>query len=139
MTPDRFDALAQAYGGQMRRWPEAERAAAEAFARAHAAEAEQALSKASALDAVLDRYDAPAPRADLAARILAARPLSADWRRWAAGLGAGLAAACAAGVVFGIQVSEQAARDTRTEAIIAAGLDDDASIAGDLVQTEEQC
>ena len=138
MTPDRFEALAQAYGGDLRRWPEAERTAAAGFALAHPVDAEKMLGHAAALDAALDRYKVPAPAADLASRILAARPRPADWRRWGAGLGAGLAAACAAGVLFGIQVSEQAARDARTEAVIAAGLDGDATTGSELIQIEEQ-
>ncbi len=137
MTPERFDALVAAYGAAAHRWPEAERAQAQAFVLAHPDLAEPALAAGRSLDDILGAYAAP-PSAGLAARILAARPAANDWRRWGAGLGAGLAAACAAGVVFGIQVSESAARDVRTEAVIAAGLGADPTTTTELVQEEEQ-
>lgn len=63
MTLERFDALAQAWGGDIARWPEAERAAA-AMLAARAPQAAAALAQAAALDAALADLDAtpgPAP------------------------------------------------------------------------------
>ncbi len=46
MTPERFRQLTEIYGAEPRRWPEAEREAALAYWRDHAAEAEKALVEA---------------------------------------------------------------------------------------------
>jgi ferric-dicitrate binding protein FerR (iron transport regulator) len=133
MTPERFDSLVAAYGGDARRWPAGERDAA----RAYAADHPEALRDAVALDALLASHVVGPADAGLISRILASRPAPVDWRRWGAGLGAGLAAACAAGVVFGIQVSQSAVRDARTEAVITSALDANATTGADLVQEGE--
>lgn len=70
MTPERFAELAQAYGGNMERWPSGERDAA----RAHAAtsfEARDMLEAAAQLDSMLAGWTVPAPGAALAGRIAA--------------------------------------------------------------------
>ena len=60
MDARRFAALTEAYGGDLRRWPQAEREAASAFA---SSETGQAISrKAGTLDALLDNYSVPHPR-----------------------------------------------------------------------------
>jgi len=105
MTPERFETLAEAFGGDVSRWPEAEReAAAEAMA-AQPAWAERVLAAAGALDAALAAFPPPRASGDLAERIAATAPRAraAAWVRWLlpVGMGAGLAAACAAGVVAG--------------------------------------
>jgi hypothetical protein len=69
------------------------------------------LAGAAALDAALDSWRAAPASAAVVERILAAAPQPG--RRWPvwlspAALGAGLAAACAAGVVLGVQLSERA-------------------------------
>ena len=53
MTPERFAQIVDAYGADPRRWPDAERAAACAFAQAYPSEAQPKLSAAAMLDACL--------------------------------------------------------------------------------------
>ncbi|MDX2235077.1 MAG: hypothetical protein NW200_11330, partial [Hyphomonadaceae bacterium] len=75
MDADRFAAIVEAYGAAPARWPEAERAAAQAFARAHPAVCRPVLEEAAALDAwlALDARAEPAGEA-LHARAVAAAP-----------------------------------------------------------------
>ncbi len=98
---ERFSALADAFGADIRRWPEADRAAAQDLAR-ESSVARARLAEADALDAVLDLPHVAAPSAELRHRILAAAPkprairgggrdpASARSRllRWLSGLGA---------------------------------------------------
>jgi len=96
MDRTRFEALLEAYGADPRRWPEAERAAAVAFASAHP-EMGAVAAEAARLDAVLDAGRTEARGSDLLqARILAALPKAAPAgnRGWVLAL-----AACA---VFGV-------------------------------------
>ncbi len=58
---DRFEALCEAYGGDIAKWPEAEREAAEAFLAAHPDTAMPALVAARALDEVLTEAAISAP------------------------------------------------------------------------------
>lgn len=53
MDQQRFEALAEAYGGDMQAWPAKEQAEANAFAAAHPDIAEPVLEAAKALDAIL--------------------------------------------------------------------------------------
>lgn len=70
----RFEAMLAAYGADPKRWPEAERAEAQAFAAAHP-EFAASLAEARAIDALLDAAREPAAGGDLvAARILAKAP-----------------------------------------------------------------
>jgi len=59
MDPNRFRDLADAYGGDLERWPAAERAAAATLAQT--AEAEAILTEAAALDAALNAWTLPPP------------------------------------------------------------------------------
>jgi hypothetical protein len=107
MTAERFAQIVDAYGADPRRWPDAERDAARAFAQAHPNEAQPKLAAAAMLDACLaaDRVE-PAGRS-LQRRIVASarRP----GRRAARGAravrwwlpGAAIAGAGAAGLVAG--------------------------------------
>jgi hypothetical protein len=92
--------LADAYGGDMRRWPEADRAGGEALVR-ESAVARARLAQADALDAMLDQSRVGAPSAALRQRIVSSAPkpraLSASVApvlarsrllRWLSGLGA---------------------------------------------------
>ena len=54
MNAERFEALTAAYGSDIGRWPQAERAAARDFAKGTAAV--QTLARAADLDALLDTY-----------------------------------------------------------------------------------
>ncbi|TCW75898.1 hypothetical protein C5O80_36715 [Burkholderia sp. SRS-46] len=105
MTPERFRDIVAAYGAHARRWPDDERAAAEAWMRAHPAEATAALAEAAELDAwlALDAVAPPAPA--LAERIVATAPAPRRtsrrgqfWWSGAAVAGVGLAGALAGAV-----------------------------------------
>lgn len=69
MTLDDFEALAMAYGSDLARWPENERADAETLL-ATSDRAQDMLREAAALDATLDLWDDPTPSQDLMARVL---------------------------------------------------------------------
>jgi hypothetical protein len=94
MEEPRFKALAEAYGGDVLRWPEADQASARAFQAAHPERAEAVLSEAQALDELLVAAGPVEPAQALEAAILARMAqFSADAApapRWA-GLAAGLA------------------------------------------------
>lgn len=71
MTKERFEAILAAYGADARRWPEAERAAAEAYLAANPTD----LTDARVIDALLDAAPQPAPPSDvLMRRILREAP-----------------------------------------------------------------
>ncbi|ASW00803.1 hypothetical protein [Paraburkholderia aromaticivorans] len=84
MTPERFHQIVEAYGAEPRRWPQAERAAAQAWARAHRAEAEPLLAQAAGIDAWLAADKVEPPAAALLERVLDAAPVrqAAPRRRW---------------------------------------------------------
>lgn len=73
MTATRFAAILDAYGSAARRWPEAERAAAQALLAA-SPEARGLLADAARLDGVLSAATAPEPSAALRAAVLRAAP-----------------------------------------------------------------
>lgn len=104
MTRERFADLAEAYGGEIARWPPGEREAAAALMAADPDFTGPALAAASRLDETLDQWAAPPVRAALRDAVLAMapRPRRAAWS-WAVrfGLGAGLAGACASGLAVG--------------------------------------
>jgi len=109
MTPDRFRSLAEAYGGDLARWPAADRGLAQAFAAAHASQAARILSGEQTLDVRLQAYDvvlSPHLRERVLASAPARRAVRRAWR-WvaAAGLGFGLAASAAAGVAAGLTLA----------------------------------
>jgi hypothetical protein len=128
MTTERFEALAEAYGGDVARWPEAEREAAAQLMAAEPVRVRGILARADDLDAALAAFSAPRAASGLVNRIVAAAPRPRSpgpWARWLvpAGMGAGLAAACAAGVVMGIRLSSPS---PEADAIVAAVSDEDA-------------
>ncbi|RQZ20758.1 hypothetical protein DIE15_01415 [Burkholderia sp. Bp9031] len=105
MTPERFRTIVGAYGSDARRWPQDERAAAEAWAQAHPRDALQALDDAAELDAWLMQDTAAPPAPALVERIVASAPAPQRARRrgkvwWsgAAFAGVGLAGALAGAV-----------------------------------------
>jgi hypothetical protein len=116
MSHERFEALAEAYGGDVARWPSEARDGAALLMAAEPDFTGAALAGAGALDAWLDAWRPAPASASLIDRIVAAaprlrRPLWLAWLSPAA-LGAGLAAACAAGVVVGVQLSDQSHEST---------------------------
>ena len=86
MTPERLKTLIEAYGADARRWPAAERSAAEDLLAALPA-ARRWLAEARTLDAALDALPAAAARAGLAeaiaaqARMRSQRRTPGDWLR----------------------------------------------------------
>jgi len=126
MTSERFLALVAAYGADARRWPEAERAAAQAFAAAEPVAA-AALVEADAADALLRASRAAHPSVTLRDRVIASAAgagLSArrEGRRWvdrlALTLGAGWAAAAFAGIVAGVMMTSYLTADAQAEAVL---------------------
>jgi len=119
MNPERFLALLDAYGADMRRWPDAERAAARALAAQGSPELRQRMSEAALLDGWLDKHTVAAPDDALMRRVAAgaaaAGPASATsggagWRlRWL-WPGAGLAGIGLAGTLAGAFVVSVALR-----------------------------
>ncbi|MFN3513646.1 MAG: hypothetical protein ACK41C_11400 [Phenylobacterium sp.] len=132
MTRERFQALAQAYGGEMAHWPAAEREGAALFLAAEPAFARNVLARADELDAALDAWRPQAASHALLERVIAGAPRPrragrrlSDWL-WRAGLGAGLATACAAGLALGVALSDQVTQPTAASEALSAAADYDA-------------
>ncbi|MET3554097.1 hypothetical protein [Burkholderia sp. 567] len=109
MTPERFRTIVAAYGSDARRWPQDERAAAEAWAQAHPRDALAALDDAAELDAWLMQDTVAPPASALVERIVASAPAPQRARRrgkvwWsgAAFAGVGLAGALAGAVAVSV-------------------------------------
>lgn len=102
MDETRFKALAEAYGGDLARWPEAEREAAAAFVADHPEKAAAILSEASVLDQLLASTGALQASPSLEQAVLAnaqiARPVTRPQPapRWA-GIAAAFALMAGAG------------------------------------------
>jgi len=132
MNLDRFQTLADAYGGSILRWPAVERDAAFAFLAASPDEAAHALAEARTLDEDMDAAHRLTPSHDLRQRIIdggpRARPVRAPARRWftGAGVGVGLAAVAVAGVMMGVNLSMTSAGEDALllAAVYSAGLTD---------------
>ena len=127
MTSERFLALVAAYGADARRWPEAERAAARAFAAAEPDAATPALAEADAADALLHASRMTRPSAALRDRVIASAAEAGlkarrEGRRWldrlALALGAGWAAAACAGIVAGVMMTSYLTADAQAEAVL---------------------
>lgn len=123
MTPDRFLALVAAYGADRRRWPEAERGAAEAFVAAQAELTRSAMAEADDIDALLHASATPQVSMALRDRVIAA---AATGRRagkvWIDRLllvfGAGWAAAACAGVAAGVMLTGHLTADVQADAVL---------------------
>lgn len=105
MTPERFAELAEAYGGELRRWPASEQRAAEDLLL-EAPYAAAVLARAGALDRALSAFDVPPPPLQLYSRIARQRSGRPAVRlrlaKWLSGLGA--AGVLAGGVAAGAAV-----------------------------------
>ena len=137
MTAERFHALAAAYGADRRRWPEGDRAAAEAYASALEVLVRPVLAEAYGLDALLHRSPTPQVSTALRDRVLAAAT-SAGGRahrtgrlwidRLSLAFGAGWAAAACAGIVAGVIMTSHVTADARADAVLyqasLLGMDD---------------
>ncbi|WP_454758934.1 hypothetical protein [Caulobacter segnis] len=105
---ERFEDLAEIYGGEIARWPEGQREAARALLAANPERLSPVLAGAAHLDRLLDLAPAQSVDAALLGRLIAAAPKAPDAaRRWIAGLGAalGLSAAAFAGVLVGVSIA----------------------------------
>jgi len=137
MDEARLRALADIWGGDLRRWPVTDATAARAWSAANRSLAERALFEARQLDAALDSSPRPAVSTALRDRVIASaaaaglkarQGLSAALNRlfWIGGVG--WAAAACAGVVFGTTLGSQMAADQQTDLVLeqalAPGLDD---------------
>lgn len=127
MTSERFLALVSAYGADARRWPQAERAAAEAFAVAEPAVAAPALAEADAADALLHASKVRHPSMVLRDRVIASAAdagltVRREGRRWldrlALTLGAGWAAAACAGIMTGVMLTGYLTADAQADAVL---------------------
>ena len=136
MNVDRMRDLAEAWGGDLRRWPETDRRAAEDFARTHPDDAERALFAARQLDGALDALPRPVVSAELRDRVIAsataaglrARLVWPGLRKLLWVGGASWAAAACAGIVFGLSLSSDFERQVQLDAVLdqaaVSGLDD---------------
>lgn len=117
MTLDRFQTLAEAFGGSISRWPLAEQDAAYACLAESPDEAARLLAEARDLDEDLDAAERLSPtfalRQDIISAAPRARPARAPAQRWfaGAGVGVGLAAVAVAGLLMGVNLSVSSAGD----------------------------
>lgn len=127
MNAERFQELAGAYGADLRRWPEAQREAARAFMAADPSGADRLLFEARQIDLALDASIRPVVSHDLRERVIALaasaglKPRARQFafgRRLAWASGAGWAAACAAGVVAGLNLSQPAVARAEADAVL---------------------
>lgn len=129
MTKDEFQQLADAYGGEIARWPTNLREDAALFAAQEPAFAEATLTHEAELDAALDALPRPQASRELFDRILAEAPAPRRrgrlWRLWLApaGVGAALASVAGAGLILGVQLGQQSAVSAETSAQSVADLD----------------
>lgn len=124
----RFAALAEAYGGDLARWPAAARAAA-AVTLARDPAAAALLGEAARLDGVLASWRVAAPGAALVGAVLALRTSSA-WTRarlWWSGIG--FAGVGLSGALAGALLASVAPPPV---AVPRAFADEDASFFGDI-------
>ena len=127
MTAERFLALTAAYGADRRRWPDGDRAAAEAFAAAQPDLARLALAEADMIDTLLHRSPTPQVSTALRDRVLAAATSAGSkahraGRLWidrlSLAFGAGWAAAACAGVVAGVVMTGHLTADAQADAVL---------------------
>lgn len=134
MNCERFAAIVDAYGAESRRWPAAERAAAEALA-ARDPQAAALLAEALALDALLDAPPVPLPASAASRRAAMPAPLPmrvSRWQEFLALLGGWKLAlpAMAAALIVGIDVGARASRSDWAAVAVAATETETASAAG---------
>lgn len=131
MNAERFETLAEAFGGAISRWPAAERDAAVALMLARPDWAGGVLAQAGELDTRLNAYAAPRAPTALAEWIVAKapRPSKTGWVAWLwpAGMGAGLAAASAAGFIVGMQRAAHTVPAAAAPSTISAMVDEEFS------------
>jgi hypothetical protein len=109
MTPERLEALLEAYGAAAERWPEAERDAARQAIEA-SADARRLWQQAAHLDRLLDALRADAPSSALALRVLAAAPRPPVQRVWRRVLVAAVPLSAAAAVILWLATGHEPVR-----------------------------
>ena len=128
MTPERFEQLAEAYGSDLRLWPQVEQAKAEQLRQERPVWASDCLDGAADLDDLLGLYRIEAPSKALSERVMAMAPkpqrslwsrLVGEWRGW----GMGLAAAGVAGLIVGIGSVSLMMADQSSDVTVASALD----------------
>ncbi len=133
LTVERFADLAEIYGGDVARWPEAEREIARALLAAEPVGLEAVLADAARLDRLLDLAPAQSADAALLGRLIAAAPRPASTvQRWLAGAGAalGLGVAALAGVAVGVMIGQaDHGRPPQGQSVIATDFTADLSEA----------
>lgn len=140
MTYERFETLADAYGGDLRRWPEAEREAARLLKETDP-RAAALLADADGLDALLDAAPRAVASHALREQVLASAAGAGLRARRRGGLGplawlsgAGWAAAACAGVVFGVALTSHMTANVQADAVLyqasLAGADDTEVLGG---------
>lgn len=123
MDLERFEHLADAYGADLRRWPEAEREAARVLMAADP-RAGLVLGEADVLDALLDAAPRPTPSHVLRERVIADAAGAhlgrrrSPWGPFAWMSGAGWAAAACAGVAFGMVLTSQMTAEIRADTVL---------------------
>lgn len=130
MSAERFAALSSAYGADLRRWPEDDRAAGAMFAASEAGQ--NLLTSAGILDARLDTYHVAAPDKAMHDSILRAASAHITQRRrrrfwW---LGLGLAGIGLAGAVAGLALATIVLPETGSDQYL---LDGNVTAFGDAV------
>jgi hypothetical protein len=125
---EEFQRLAEAYGGEIARWPQSQREEAALFVAEQPAASQAILARELDLDAVLDDLPRPQPARALYDRILADAPAERRrrrWRLWLApvGVGAALASVAAAGLILGVQLGQQSTVSPEASAQAVADLD----------------
>lgn len=130
MTARRVRALAEAYGAEPARWPASEREAAEAWIAANPGAARALLEEAGALDGLLDAWSLPRPADGVRVRIVEPAPAMVREARRRSflltlGGGAGLAAACLAGILAAPSLLSAPAPSVAPAAIVLASTDDE--------------
>ena len=126
MNAERMRQLTEAYGADKRRWPQAERAAAEAFVAADPVKAERLMFDARQTDAALDASARPmasnalrdAVIASAMAAGLSPKKARLVWDRLMLWAGAGWAVAACAGVIAGANLTLHMTADARADAVL---------------------
>jgi len=125
MTPDRFTALSQTYGGHIDRWPVNERSEAIRLCQDRPQWTAEVLGEAARLDDLLDAFGLEAQSNDLRQRIFARmKPGPARLALGPRGWGVSLAAASLAGVICGAALMNLAAPDLTKDAVVISALGD---------------
>lgn len=130
MNLERFQTLADAFGGSITRWPTDAQDDAYAFTAATPDDAARILAEARALDEDLDQAERLSPSYSLRQNIIDAAPRArvarTPFQRWltGAGVGVGLVTAACAGIVIGVNLTAASAAEDAVllAAVYSSGL-----------------